>query len=349
MNDLDDRLAAWNPVRAQDTLQAAASADAARLLHRILNQPADAPSRHPALRASRPTRAWIAATAAAAVTVVAIAAAVAGAGSQVKAPGGSAGHRITGFQRGPSLGVANSAIQLVDYSSRSAALAPVFVPGPHDWEYVETYFGRSLSGGPGGVGDSQTWQQVGTSSRADSWHHGKITYLTGGGPGAGLGGWPASDVTSIYQYLATLPSQPAALRKIILANNHGDPGAAFTAIENIFGNFPVSAQFQAELYAVLAGLPGVGFNPHAVDAAGRTGVGLYLVQPGSLDAGSAGGGYLEEVIVNPRSYAYMGGMSIWVQGHPSYAAVAAHPRPGAIAEYVAILNSGIVSQAGQLP
>jgi hypothetical protein len=343
MNDVDDRLAAWNPVPAQDLLQASSSADAAQLLNRVLSQPpATSPRRH-AFRSSRPAWGWIAA-AAAAVTIAAIAA-------TLPSQPPPAGQAVTGFDRGPSMGVADNAVQLVDFAARSAALAPVFVPGQQDWAYFETYFGPTAPGGPESVGVSQTWNQVGTASAADSWDHGKLTYGAWADTSQ-LTGWPIHSLTGVYQYLASLPAQPAALRKIILANNHGDPAAAFTAVEGIFGNFPVSARFQAELYGVLAGLPGVHFTLHAVDAAGRPGVGLYIVHDGYIDAGdntTRKVTEVEEVIVNPRTYVYMGGLLIAVRGHLPYDTLLAHPGSGTILESAAVLNSGIVSRPGQLP
>ncbi len=348
MNDLDDRLAAWNPVRAQDMLRASSSADATRLLHRILSQPilsqpilsepilsepaTSPPGRRPR-RSGWQARAWIAGAAAVAAAIAVIVATIPSAGHR------SAGQRVVGFQHGPSLGLAASAVELVDYATRSAASTSAFVPGPRDWAYFEKFYGLSSAGGPDGTGEAQTWQQVGTRSYAASWHHGELTYGAGGGPGARLIGWPGTNWTTMYQYLASLPARPAALRKIILANNDGDPAAAFTAVENLFGNFPVSARFQAELYAVLVSLPGVGFAGRAVDAAGRPGIGLYLVQDSRLDA----------VIVNPRTYVYMGGVSIAVQGHPSYDALLANPGSGTVLESTAILNSGIVGRPGQAP
>jgi hypothetical protein len=333
MNDLDDRLAAWNPVRAGDMLQASSSADAARLLHRVLSQPATSP---PGRRSPRPgwqARAWIPA-AAAAITAIAVIVSIMPSTSHRPA-----GQRVVGFQHGPSLGVAGNAVELVDYATRSAASTSAFVPGPRDWAYFEMFYGLSRAGGPDGTGEAQTWQQVGTRSYAASWHHGELTYGAGGGPEARLIGWPGPNWTTMYQYLATLPAQPTALRKIILANNDADPATAFTAIENLFGNFPVSAQFQAELYAVLVSLPGVGFAGEATDAVGRRGIGLYLVHDGRLDA----------VVVNPRTYIYMGGVSIAVRGGQSYDALLANPDSGTVLESTAILNSGIVSRPGQVP
>jgi hypothetical protein len=331
MNDLDDRLAAWNPVQAEDMLHATSSADAARLLHRILDQPVTSPPQRRTHRPGWQARAWIA-TAAAAAVIAAIAV-------TLPSPSGSAGRDVPGFQRGPSVGLATNAAELVDYATRSAASTQAFVPGPRDWTYFEILYGRSISGGPDGEGIGQTWQQVGTSRFAASWQHGKLTYGTGGSPGASLNGWPGPNSTTMYRYLASLPAQPAALRKIIMANNNGDPGAAFTAIENLFGNFQITARLQAELYAVLVTLPGVQFTRNAVDAAGRPGIGLYLVQDNQVN----------EIIVNPRTYVYMGTLLIATQGHSSYATMLAHPSRSATLESAAILNSGIVNQPGQVP
>ena len=332
MNELDHRLAAWNPVRAEDMPPASASTGAPQLLQFILSQPSTNPPRLRALRSGWQSRAWIAGAAATA-TAAAIAAVAATAPSADHQPGAAL------FQRGPSIGIAASAAELVDYATRSAASTPTFVPGPQDWAYFEKFYGPSSSGGLDGTGEAQTWQQVGTPRFAASWHHGRLTYGSSGGPGAQLTGWPASSWAGMYPYLASLPPRPAALRKIILANNDDDPSAAFTAIENLFGNFPLSARIQAELYAVLVSLPGVGFTGHAVDAAGRPGIGLYLVHDGHLDG----------VIVNPRTYVYMGGLSIAVGAHPSSDALLAHPADGTVLESTAVLNAGIVSQPGQVP
>jgi hypothetical protein len=143
MNNLDERLAAWNPVRAEDMHQASSSADATRLLHRILSQSSAKPPRRRALQSSWKFKAWIAGAAA---TAVATAAAIA----TVASPVPSTQHEPAAvlFPRGPSLGVATSAVELVDYATRSAALAPAFLPAPQDWAYFDVFYGLSRVGGP---------------------------------------------------------------------------------------------------------------------------------------------------------------------------------------------------------
>jgi hypothetical protein len=181
-----------------------------------------------------------------------------------------------------------------------------------------------------------TWLEVGVD-RAAVLDHGKLSYGGGpGGPDSYLEGWPGT-WSNLYRYLAALPARPAALRRIVLANNHASPAAAFRAILNLMGDFPLPARFQAELYAVLTGLPGVHFDRSATDAASRRGVGLYIIQDGYLKI---------EIIVNPRAYTYMGTLGIVVKAHTRYGK---HLRKGSIQAWNATLSSAIVKHAGQRP
>ena len=53
-----------------------------------------------------------------------------------------------------------------------------------------------------------------------------------------------------------------------------------------------------------------------------------------------------EIIINPRTYTYMGGLVVAVKTHTEYGR---HVRKGQIQAWDAILGSGIVKKAGQLP
>jgi hypothetical protein len=334
VNEVNGRLSALNPVPDGDVPGAAASADAADLLQRILSQPVTSPAaQRPTLRPGRRAKAGIAAAAAIAVA--------AGIGVSVDLAGRTSPHPVSssppvlGFRPGPSQGLATSAARLVDYAARAAALAPAFVPGPREWMY------RDLleTGGPFGSRRVRevTWLQIGTD-RAASLDHGKLSHGVGpGGPrGAQVKGWPGT-WSNLYRYLAALPARPAALRHVVLANNHSRPAAAFRAIMALMTDFPLPPRFQAELYAVLAGLPGMRFDPSATDAAGRHGIGLYIIQDGFLK---------QEIIINPRTYTYMGMLWVVVKTHNKYGR---HLRKGSIQGWTAILGTGIVQRAGQLP
>ena len=124
---------------------------------------------------------------------------------------------------------------------------------------------------------------------------------------------------------------------MILANNHSDSAAALRAIMGLLYDFPLPARLQAELYAVLTGLPGVRFDRSATDFAGRRGIGLYMIQAHS---------WKTEIIINPRTYTYMGLLEIAVKAHTEFGR---HVPKGRIRNWDAILGSGIVKKAGQLP
>ncbi len=178
--------------------------------------------------------------------------------------------------------------------------------------------------------------------------NGKLRYGFGGGRGAQLNGWPGNMAT-LYGYLARLPASVPALRAVILANNkaapHSDGGqviGAFNAIQYLLNDLAVPPRLQAELYGVLVSLPGVRFDISAVDAAGRHGVGLYMIESGWLE---------EEIIINPRTFGYMGNLWVAVRARTEYGTSPAvvHYHKGESLGSNAQLAAGIVRRAGQLP
>jgi hypothetical protein len=331
MNELDSRLSAWNPVRTADVPDAASSSDAADLLQHILRQASASSDQRQSLRSKHPAKAWIAAAVAIAVAAgIGVTENLAG---RISTHIGSSRLPVIGFQQRTSQGVATNAIKLVEYATRAAALTPEFVPDPHDFMY------RDLIQKIGPRRNREvTWFEVNWRHMFVRWPDGKVR---GAGSSTGncagqLAGWPGC-INNVYRYLAKLPADPTALRHIILANNHSDPAAAFRAIMGVLEDYPLPARFQAELYAVLTGLPGVRFDRSATDFAGRHGIGLYMIQTHF---------WKMEIIINPRTYTYMGLLVIAVKTHTEYGR---HVRKGQIRAWNAILGSAIVKKAGQLP
>ena len=286
-------------------------------------------------------------------TAVALATAVAAGVLLGPSRGGAANVRHSNralAQPGDSLGVhtlgsASSAAQLVAFATRAGAKAPPFNPSPRDWMYLDV-LEKGLYIPATGIAQP-TWTQIGTG-RAATRSDGKLSYTAAVGPGAQLSGWPGS-TTRIYRYLAGLPASAAALRSVILANNasvpasQGGPAAgAFNAIQYLLDDYPLPPRLLAELYAVVVSLPGVRFDSSATDAVGRPGVGLYLIESGFLK---------QEIIVNPRTYAFMGLLWVAVRAKTEYGT---SPRVvryhvGTIDSWTAVLGSGVVRAAGQLP
>jgi hypothetical protein len=263
----------------------------------------------------------------------------------------------------PVPGPAATAAQLVAYATLAAAAGPPFDPQPHQWIYTKVLQAAS-SAGEGGVlfGPPNervtvtSWQRVDGLEAAYLEHgrlvispsnlprpaHGKVTYLVP----APLG-WKSA----AYPYLDSLPANPARLMALIKANLKADPApigadgqgnvGVFNAIQALMENVVLPPRLLAALYGVLARDPAVRFDRSVTDIAGRTGFGFYTVQEGYLK---------EEIVINPRSYAYMGYQDVAIRAHTSVGLdMTSHFHKGQVLGWEARLASGIVQRAGQLP
>ncbi|HMG61633.1 MAG TPA: CU044_5270 family protein [Streptosporangiaceae bacterium] len=128
-----------------------------------------------------------------------------------------------------------------------------------------------------------------------------------GGGGTGFTG-EMGPIPVAYADLGSLPSSPEALDQY-LADLKGpdvglDPPAIreFDAIENMITSYVMPPQLTAELYRALGDIPGVTVDEHAVDVAGRPGIGF--ISPAYSD------GSTSEIIVNPQTYQLTGDNSM---------------------------------------
>jgi hypothetical protein len=254
-----------------------------------------------------------------------------------------------------------SAAELVAYATRVAEAAPAFNPQPHQWAYFKRLTAASsagdageLQGRPNRVVTNQMWLRVDGHQLAFL-RHGKlvIEQASGRQPGGArysirwmgaLGGFPDSS----YKYLDSLPADPAKLRAIIAAGLKTEnfvvgsgSVATFNAISDLMQNRVLPPRLRAALYGVLAALPGVRFDRSVTDLAGRHGLGLYTFQEGYLK---------QEIVINPKTYAYMGDQSVAVRAHTIVAADGTvRVRKGQVLGWNAVLSSGIMQRAGQTP
>lgn len=282
----------------------------------------------------------------------------------------------------PSLGRASSEAQLVDYATRAAATSPGPAPAADEWVFVRTEIAQSSAGGGGflfGPPDERLvclqWVRVDWREHAGlvSQPRGQVTRRV---PGQGAGGcvaasYPSSAVqhesltitasgggtvggwkSISYSYLSSLPTDPAALERVILADNlpdmpwyaSPDNVAIFNAITTLLEGQTegvwIPPALAATMYKILQQLPGVHFDT-AADLAGRTGIGFYMV---------IGGWYKQELVIDPDTYTYMGDESVAVTDHQQVATDGtSHIKAGQVLGWEALLNSAIVQQPGQLP
>jgi hypothetical protein len=263
---------------------------------------------------------------------------------------------------GSIFGRADSAAQLVEYATLSADAGPTFNPGPHQWIYTDVLQATSsagtggyLAGPPDGRLNQKIWTRVDFQEYA-YFKNGKLVIAASNVPrSAKTGqavepvpfGWPS--VT--YAYLNSLPTDPARLMVVIKHNLKAKPdpiGAdgtgnvgVFNAVQALLQNTVLPPRLLAGLYGVLARDPAVHFEQSVTDLAGRTGVGFSTVQEGYLE---------QQIVINPRTYAYMGYVDVAVRAYTSTGLDGtAHFRPGQVLGWEALLGSGIVQRPGQLP
>jgi hypothetical protein len=199
----------------------------------------------------------------------------------------------------------------------------------------------------------QVWTTA-DSTKAAFVAHGKVHrfHFPGGGPqyigqpqgsplpGRGtVTGGETGTIPVTYAGLGSLPRSPQALVRYLanlpLPHRSGwgpPPVREFTIIEDLLTTYVMPPRLTAELYRALGEIPGVTVNTHAVDVAGRLGIGFrHTVQP------AAGA---EEIIIDPHTYRLMG------------TATVARPSPGAapkVLNGVAYLRVALVSGPGVMP
>jgi len=265
----------------------------------------------------------------------------------------------------PSFGRARTEAELIDYVTRVADMAPVRPPSPHDWVVVKVEAARSSKGGGGFLFGPPDERQVSLQwSRVDGCAATSTIVVPPNLPPAktltgsltvspkmcdqgDLAGWKSIS----YQYLNSLPTDPAALENVILANN--PPGgyiptrtaAIFDAIDNLLADGEVwgaviPPKLSAALYRILRELPGVRFESDT-DLAGRQGLGFYVVTEGYLK---------QELVIDPLTYTYMGFKDVAIKDHWATATDGTRfIKKGQVLGWEALLGSAVVPRPGQLP
>jgi hypothetical protein len=222
----------------------------------------------------------------------------------------------------PAQPVTLTAKLLADQAASAALSGPDIRPG--QWVYRKIGFGR-------GTKISEVWATADDLAQAS---YIKGTLLTCSWPStchpADIGGqsfvmaWPGTHEIS-YADLGSLPAGPRALlsrlESICAASGTGDRYChPFTLIGELFFAYLMPPALTAELFQALGDVPGVTVVRDAVDLAGRHGVAFRLPT-------SPSGAY-EEIILDPRTYQFMGMDSSSAAGPDRTAVLALAPVSG---------------------
>jgi hypothetical protein len=140
-----------------------------------------------------------------------------------------------------------------------------------------------------------------------------------------------------YAGLRALPRDPLALNRYLGRLHLPGWGPAryreFEIIVQLLTTYAMPPALTAALYRSLGLIPGVTVNHHAMDIAGRTGVGFQIPVPPWIGAGA------DMLIINPRTYRLMGQQTVATTGKDA----------GQVYSGMAVLQRVLVSGPGVSP
>jgi hypothetical protein len=238
------------------------------------------------------------------------------------------------------------------YRVAAAAQAQPAVP-PGQWVYWHEQIVSPpvKSGGSVPEGRFQVWTTA-DSAKAAYLFDGKVAFLPCIHPAGSSGSncqsigqpvpmklgqeegvsWESGTVPVSYTHLSSLPRNPIALDNYLaslpLRGWGSAPVREFQVIEELLTTYVMPPGLTAELYRALGNIPGITIDHHAVDVAGRAGIGFQVNVP------PAEGG-IDQLVINPKTYRLMGQQLITSAGR--------------VLSGTAILSTALVSGPGILP
>jgi hypothetical protein len=346
-----DELRLLEELRRETPPMTAAAAQQARA--RLLAAAAGSPVsrvRRPRLPGGLARRGWRVAAAAALALVLTV-------GVTVTRNGGVDPERPAQGRSSPALlamGVANAA-ELGQRAARVVAARPDLHPGPHQWTYLEVQWATHNRGsyGVGPGRETMRWWIRPDAKRVAVEQRGRL-YQDRNHQSSSV--YPMVS----FAYVRQLPTDPQALLARLYATF--SPGGErpygklrFSREEQHFRVFRLAMELlwahvlppgvQAAIYQALPRIPGVQLQRDAVDAAGRHGVAFARINDSRVR---------QEIILDPRTYQYLGWRRIAVKGFVDQGTIIAgrqHPyvAKGTILEWQARTAAAIVDRPGQRP
>jgi hypothetical protein len=237
--------------------------------------------------------------------------------------------------------------QLADRAAAAAATRPD--PAPGQWMYWHETT-TDVVGGLRRATTQQVWTKA-DAAKAAFVDQGKVRFicptparpfscrmigqpqvLSADGHVLGVG-YHIGPVPVSYADLSSLPRIPLALDRYLatvsVIEQRSAPDREFVMIEDLLTTYVMPPTLTAELYRALAYIPGVTVSDHAVDAAGRRGLGFQFT-----DRGFPVPGVVDQILIAPQTYTLMGYQAL---------------RNGRLWQGTAVLTPAAVSGPGVLP
>jgi hypothetical protein len=272
-----------------------------------------------------------------------LAAAIAAGVTVVQTSGGTDEHSrprsvLPGVPAGP---VANAS-ELLERAAVAAEGRPFTPPRPDQWIYTE-FRGRSgptpngpLYKDPSKVRVTRSWQRA-DGKQAANLRHGKIEIL----------GMMPTTPPSDYPTLAALPTDPQALLQRVYKDMgglgetaEGRYATAYTMLGAVLRDQVLPPKVIATIYRAIKLIPGVTLAK-GVDAAGRPALAVGRVAEGWLS---------QQLMLDPKTYSYLGERSIAIKNHTSRGDDGSvTSKKGDLLNLSARMQAAIVDKPGQRP
>ncbi|MFE2559351.1 CU044_5270 family protein [Streptomyces sp. NPDC059352] len=264
-------------------------------------------------------------------------------------PAGPSGRVSTGQPQAPDAG------RVLSRAALAAAGAPAPDARPQDFVYVKSlvaHAGRPAAGGAATLPPArqrEVWLSADGSrtgllreaGAADSVLSPRLPVYELDHRGASprpstLEAAPPSVANPTHTYVATLPTDPAALLRLVREETRGDGGdadqRAFRAIGTLLAETWAPPKVTAALYEAAARIPGVTVLPSAEDAAGREGVAVARTADGEQT----------QWIFDRSTSAFLGERTVLTE-------TTAAGRRGTVLGVSAVLAKAAVARTGDLP
>ncbi|WP_165503145.1 CU044_5270 family protein, partial [Actinomadura fibrosa] len=273
-----------------------------------------------------------------------LAAAIATGVTVVQSSGGTDEHGrprpvVPGVPAGP---VANAS-EALERAAHTAETRPFTPPRPDQWIFVESRMrtGKKPNGSrykdPARTAVVRRWQRADGKVSA-GYENGRLV----------LSGMLPTTPPSDYASLSALPTDPKALLDRIYTDvgglgdtPEGRYSTAYGMLGAILRDQMLPPRIEAAVFRAIKLIPGVTLAKGRADAAGRPAIGLGRVAEGWLH---------EELLLDPKTYAYLGERSVALKNHTSRGDDGTlSVRKGELQNLTVRLNAGIVDKPGQRP
>jgi hypothetical protein len=233
------------------------------------------------------------------------------------------------------------AAQILDRAALAARHQPVLTARPSQFVFVETLeAGAMISVSPNGSNSvtierylREVWLSASGTKDGLLREQPRSSPL----PGHPTGPWQTITLTGHQQpaYLPGLPTSPDAMLRYLYRNSQGqnppDQQAFITAGDLIRESYLRPAALAA-LFEAVARIPGVVVVHGAVTVSGTRGIAVQRIFQGQSN----------QLIFDPRTYAFIGERQVVVRGLPGIKA-------GTVMDFTAVLKVAIVDHTGQQP